>query len=1070
MRITGWHVEAFGALHDVGVRDLPRGLVVLHGPNAAGKSTLLAFLQRTLFGYPHRNRQDVNHYEPVGGGTRGGRVHLVDTREGDDAGEIVVERFARRAPRVIRPDGTVAGGAELDELVHGTDKRLFTAVFAFDLDDLSSIDSLTDEAVRDRLFSAGVRGAGRSARTVIEHLDGQARQVWTPRSRTQRLDRLQEELDEVTAELDAATRAAARYPERLAEEQRWSDELNTLDELRAELEAEEREADTLLRAWPVWQRRQTAEDELATLGDLPELDEDVLEQHEGLRAGLASAGERIDRIDEEQRALTEQLRACVVDDHLLDLAGEVADLDEERSAQYARLERLGALTAERRSVANEIDRSLSALGEHTTSAADAEPRASIATRGTLRDWEKRLAEARRALETAEQQQRERTRDRDHAARHVEEIDASLASLEEDGPLPPMERLERDRERLVQLRVALLQRDAAGHARTAAGSSGGAGPRVPLVPLIGGVAALLAVAGVVAAARDATALLGMLVGAAALLLVLAVLLRRRGGLLEPPAPEPEGPQPGAVLVDTINERARDLGLPEDPTFEDAEALALRLEQQGARRLRADQLAGARRQTTGLLADAEAALREATLARSEARYHLDALVGQWRAWCRDHDLDPELDPATVIDLLAEWERVADRRRQLTALDAEIAELRSDIAAFSSRAAALLAAASPGTDEAAHDAQGRPATTGGGDRDRLVQLRQLTTRVATARERAEERERLQARLAELEDERAREVERRRELEHARERLLSAAGAQDEAGLRATVERCRRQARLLDRIDDADRDLADRLGTGEASSALAAELASGDREAWLATRDRAHRERRELDAQRDGVLESLLEARQRREAVETSQRVAELQQWRQALLARRDDLVEEWQIASTARALVADTLESFERERQPAVLRRAARHLRQVTHGTYTGLLQHGDELLLQDAQQRTCSVDVLSRGTAEQLYMCLRLALAEDLSLRGQRLPFVMDDVLVNLDPERSRSLARLLGHVAEQNQILYFTCHPGMVELLQREASAVVYDLPREGGDPRPRAGRPAPAAERDDNPLETWWPS
>lgn len=1070
MRITGWHVEAFGALHDVGVRDLPRGLVVLHGPNAAGKSTLLAFLQRTLFGHPHRNRRDVNHYEPVGGGTRGGRVHLVDTRDGEDAGEIVVERFARRAPKVIRPDGTVAGAAELDELVHGTDKRLFTAVFAFDLDDLSSIDSLTDEAVRDRLFSAGVRGAGRSARTVIEHLDGQARQVWTPRSRTQRLDRLREELDEVTAELDEATRAASRYPERLAEEQRWIDELNAIDELRAELEAQEREADTLLRAWTVWQRRQTAEDELAALGDLPELPEDVLEQHEGLRTGLASARERIDRIAEEQRTLTEQLGACVVDDHLLGLADEVADLDEERSAQYARLERLGALTAERRSVAGEIDRSLNALGEHTTSAADAEPLASITTRGSLRDWEKRLAEGRRALETAEQQQRERTRDRDHAARHVEEIDASLASLEEDGPLPPTERLERDRERLVQLRVALLQRDAAGHAHAAPGSSGDTGPRVPLVPLIGAVAALLAVAGVVAAAQDATALLGMLVGAAALLLVLAVMLRQRGGTLQPADREPEGSQPGPVLVETINERARDLGLPEHPTFEDAEALALRLEQQGARRLRADQLTEARRQTAGRLADAEAALREATLARSEARYHLDALVGQWRAWCRDHDLDPELDPATVIDLLAEWERVADRRRQLTALDTEIAELRADIDAFSSRAAALLAAASPDTDETADHTRGQPAATGGSDRDRLVQLRQLTTRVATARERAEERERLRARLAELEDDRRREVERREALEHERERLLSAAGAQDEAGLRAAVERCRRHARLRQRIDDADRDLADRLGTEESSSALAAELASGDHEAWRATRDRTHRERRELDAQRDGVLESLLEARQRREAVETSQRVAELQQWRQVLLAQRDDLVEEWQIARTARALVADTLEGFERERQPAVLHRAARHLRQVTGGAYAGLLQHGDELLLQDAQQRTCSVDVLSRGTAEQLYMCLRLALAEDLSRRGQRLPFVMDDVLVNLDPERSRSLARLLGHVAEQNQILYFTCHPRMVELLQREASAVVYDLPREGGDPRPRTGRPAPAAERDDNPMETWWPS
>ena len=122
MRITGWHVDAFGALQDVGVQDLPPGLVVVHGPNTAGKSTLLAFLQRTLFGYPHRNRQDVNHYEPVGGGTRGGRVHLVDTRAGHDPGEITVERHGGRPPKVIRPDGTVGGQAALDELVHGSSR------------------------------------------------------------------------------------------------------------------------------------------------------------------------------------------------------------------------------------------------------------------------------------------------------------------------------------------------------------------------------------------------------------------------------------------------------------------------------------------------------------------------------------------------------------------------------------------------------------------------------------------------------------------------------------------------------------------------------------------------------------------------------------------------------------------------------------------------------------------------------------------------------------------------------------------------------------------------------------
>ena len=1068
MRITGWHVDAFGALQDVGVRDLPPGLVVVHGPNTAGKSTLLAFLQRTLFGYPHRNRQDVNHYEPVAGGTRGGRVHLVDTHADHDTGEIIVERHDGHPPKVLRPDGTVEGQAALDGLVHGADRRLFNAVFAFDLDDLSTIDSLTDEAVRDRLFSAGVRGAGRSARAVMEHLDGQARQVWTPRSRTQQLDRLQEELDELTRDLDEALRAAASYPQRLAEEERWRDELEAIDDLRVEVEDEAQRADVLLRAWPVWERRQAAAQELASLGEVPELSEDVLEHHEGLRATIESTRERLEELEEEHRTLGEQIEACHVDSRLLELDEEVTELEAERSAQLERIARLDSLLAERRGMAEELERATSDLGTAWHERQDTEARSTIVTRGILRDWEARLTEASRGLDAAERELHERTRDRDHAARRVADAEAALDELEDGGTLPATEQIEHDRERLVQLRVALLQRDAANaHDHAQNGPTPLSIGRLPLAPVLGVLAVLLAATGVVAALQDATGLLTVLVVVAALLFVVALVLRQRerGG-----AGVPGRGHPGASrhLVETINARAAELGLPEDPTFEHAEQLTADLEELRTRRLRADQLGETRLQAAEHLVEAEILHGEALQARDAAREELDEQRGQWQAWCRDHGIEDELSPATVIDLLAEWERLADRRRRLGALDAEIEQLRVAVEEFSTRAGTLLEAAGHRTDE---QAPGTPRDA----RDRLEQLHGLAADTHRARAHAAERERLCERLAELEAERAREADRRHALEHERERLLAAAGAGDEDELRVAVERTRHRTRLRQRIDDADRDLADRLGADEASPALTEELARGDRDAWRARRDRAHRERRDLQQQRDEVLASLLESRQQREAVETSQQVAELEQRRQALLAQRDDLVEQWQIARLSRTLVGDTLESFERERQPGVLRRAAEHLRQVTDGAYRGLLQQGEELLLQDAQQRTCTVDVLSRGTAEQLYLCLRLALAEDLSERGQSLPFVMDDVLVNLDPERSHALAGLLGEVARTSQILYFTCHPHMVELLQRETAATTYDLPRGGGEPVPReeAAPPGPGADhfagRAENPQETWWP-
>lgn len=55
MRITDLHVHGFGLLADLHLTALGPGLTVVVGPNEAGKSTLHAFLVRTLVGHPRTN-------------------------------------------------------------------------------------------------------------------------------------------------------------------------------------------------------------------------------------------------------------------------------------------------------------------------------------------------------------------------------------------------------------------------------------------------------------------------------------------------------------------------------------------------------------------------------------------------------------------------------------------------------------------------------------------------------------------------------------------------------------------------------------------------------------------------------------------------------------------------------------------------------------------------------------------------------------------------------------------------------------------------------------------------------
>lgn len=1069
MRLTGWHVDAFGVLHDVGVRDLPGGLVVLHGPNASGKSTLLAFLRRTLFGHPHRNARDVNHYEPtVAGRQRGGRIFVTGSAErvaeplpaearspwrsgaeasaqprgaGEgQAGVTIIERHDGSGLRVIRPDDSLGGPAALDELTGGCDERLFNAVFAFDLDDLRSIDSLTDDAVRDRLFSAGVRGAGRSARTVVDRLDQQARDLWTPRSRTAELDLLQEQVRALGTQLDEARQLAAAYPERRAEERRCRATVDDLDGRLAETETQERRHETLVAAWPVWHRQRADRRELDGIGDVPDLADDLLERHERLRTAVDGASEQLARLEAERDRLRAQHAALEVDGRLTELEGRVAGLEEERTAQRERLDRLDALETERANLALQHERALASLGPAWDDRRVFALNTSVEVRGTLRDWQARFDRSHRDVEEAERVLRHAEAEQERSRLRAERAADQVATASAGEPPPPQEQIDRDRERVATLRAALAEADAARAVMAVMRDSRHqAGTALPswTVPAVAALIALIAVGAVLSAMAGVIAVTAVLTAAALVLVGVAGALRRA---------RPEHPT-GDTRVEAHHRSqhratdltilAGDLGITGTPTFEDAELRAADLDRQQARRTRLDQLVDAQRQAEAELRDARAELDRTRAVRERSDAAARELLEGWRTWCRRHGLDTGLDPVTAADLVDAVERVRQRRQQLDAVAEEAAALRGRVEDFSARAATVL--------------RTEPATTNERHAELVEGVRRLAGTVSTNRAHREERERLGRRLAALAEEIEAETARREGLLRERDDLLLAAGAQDGPSLRTAVQQSRRRRELLERIRQAELDLGDHLGTTDAAEELHRELSTGDREGWEVAAEEARRRRLRLRAERDDALAALLEARRRREEVESSGRVADLDRERQALLTRRDELVHEWRVNRLAARLVTSTLEGFERERQPGVLRRAGEHFARVTGDEYRGLVQQGEHLLLLDADRRTCSVDVLSRGTAEQLYLCLRLALAEDLGERAPQLPFVMDDVLVNFDPERCRRLAALLTEVARDHQLLYFTCHPHTVDLLEQAGTAAVYDLGPDGAAPTRRGG-------------------
>ena len=197
MKITGWRIDGYGVHVDQRVSDLPTGMTAVFGPNEAGKSTLLAFIRQVLFGYPDRRRKE-RLYDALGGGRHGGALLLAD-----DAGRpYVLERHVETRKAVLTlPNGSPGGEEELGVLLGEADAGLFSSVFAFGLSELASLDSLEADEVRDRVFSAGVLGAGRSAGAAIKALEQRRGEILRPRKDDAPANALQRRAEAIEARL-----------------------------------------------------------------------------------------------------------------------------------------------------------------------------------------------------------------------------------------------------------------------------------------------------------------------------------------------------------------------------------------------------------------------------------------------------------------------------------------------------------------------------------------------------------------------------------------------------------------------------------------------------------------------------------------------------------------------------------------------------------------------------------------------------------------------------------------------------------------------------------------------------
>ena len=251
----------------------------------------------------------------------------------------------------------------------------------------------------------------------------------------------------------------------------------------------------------------------------------------------------------------------------------------------------------------------------------------------------------------------------------------------------------------------------------------------------------------------------------------------------------------------------------------------------------------------------------------------------------------------------------------------------------------------------------------------------------------------------------------------LFTEASAADEENFRERAEIFKHRLQLVTELD--------RLPVELPEPGLLFDVSDNEEETYEEVRQ-------ELDEAERRLVESRHESGRIAERITLMERSEERSRAlarQEVVLAKIDASAELWAVVTLCRTMLDETRKVYENDRQPDVLRHASRFFRTMSEGRYSRVVAplDGTDLQVERHDGVRLLPQLLSRGTAEQLYMAIRFALLRDYAGHVDALPVVFDDVFVNFDPQRTRNTLHAVEELTETHQVLLFTCHPHVVAL-------------------------------------------
>lgn len=969
--INSIHIDKFFEFYNVSLEALGPSLNIFIGPNEAGKSTILKFLRAIFFGFDKKYPKDW-----------GGRIEIISK----SSTPIIIERKGGTKTgilKVLDQDGTLKGEEGISFFIRGINKTLFENCFAFSLDELQTISSLQHDQMQDALFAAASGTSQKAISRVKLYLENLEKELFKPRGQKPLINKLLKELTEVSS-------AISKVEDELKGVIHVEDTLKELKNERLEIQKRieslritEKRLELLDELWDKWINYNNVREELSKL---EHLDTTIPEGVENLFSAVNSSIEditlKINRVDRELRQLKERISSLELDSRITSNENVIEKILSRLQEAIGAKERFEEFSQRRNVLEERVERLRRDIGIDI----DEDNIVNIDTSFIVRQKISSLYEA-----------------IDEGKKKIIDLERSFKDLESRSTILREKELPELKQRIEEIELLLkefqgLKLEAEELSLTQKAIFRRLVSIEALLLMLFVILALLYIWGQITT-NTTVALIGGILST--FMFSVLYLHQKKRKIVQKRSSEIKEAQ--NVLSQQTSKILNDFNPREGSFFEMGPTEELNISI-----LRVlDQLSLEKRHLEEKKINIDNELQGLsenckTLKKALA-HHNDLLRKKEEdllGLCKRLGLTSIPPQNLFVQYLDTIEQLRDLIGEIHKIDKKIKAEKTGLKSFLDDATSLFEKLGQNLPQ-----EGEIFSELYLLKDRLSDNK---TKVALKKELELQ---LELKAKELKDLKSTLTNQKDELN----RILNMVDATNTEEFWSVVEQVKKKRKLL------ENETLLRLELSQLGEDFDGLYKDEDRDVVRAKLQGIIDELKELETKRDSLLKEEGSLREKIASLSSRDLLQELKTQKEDLERQIEALTKKWAVVQISKAIFDLAKRSFEEKSQPAVLKEGAHYFSLLTGGRYSRIhyeIENG-ALRVVSHKGQWKGIDELSRGTKEQLFLALRFGYIKTLE---SQLPLIMDDILVNFDPERTRNAANAILDLARTRQVLFLTCHP------------------------------------------------